>query len=474
MTYNKFDLRYFLEKTDEAGLTLYVDKPVDVTTQVAALCSETTQPTVFRNLKNYPDFQLMDCLTRYRDTQALALGIEAGRPELVMPGYLQLLSKCPGATVEVNESPVKDVIWTGEEANLSRLPVPVPSEGVDFPHLTIKAEDFLFPIISGGMGVTKDPEGTHNTFYTMAKVVDEQRIHFFMLPGHTARNVQAWAERGERCPMALVIGCHPLYEMGAAYTGPHPGFSEFNVIASLLGSSLATIKAESFDLQVPALSEIVIEGYIDPEKAPYLHASSHSDSYAPIISMEPFFDVSTITMRKKPIYRHIQPNRFTEHHSLAEFIVVPPLLKMLRDKGLPVKDVHIPLHSCVNCAIIQMTANNPIEVREAMQTGMAMPLMPRLTIVVDEDIDIYNLNDVLFAVSIRTNGIFDVESFNNTRGYPEPLTTLINGPDDIQMIGNNRWAIDATKPTLAEPAKRLENVRLKARGEGKVRMDDFL
>jgi hypothetical protein len=54
------------------------------------------------------------------------------------------------------------------------------------------------------------------------------------------------------------------------------------------------------------------------------------------------------------------------------------------------------------------------------------------------------------------------------------LTTLINGPEDIQILPNNRWAIDATKPTLAEPNKRLEHVRLKPRGVGTIKLSDFL
>jgi 4-hydroxy-3-polyprenylbenzoate decarboxylase len=236
---------------------------------------------------------------------------------------------------------------------------------------------------------------------------------------------------------------------------------------------VATTKAETLDLQIPALAEIVIEGYIDPEKAPYLHASSHSDSFAPILSLEPFFDITAITMRENPIYRHIQPNRFTEHHSLAEFITVPPLFSLLKAKRLPVIDIHMPLHSCGNCAFIQMRANNPVEVREVMQTAMANPMSPRLTVVVDEDVDIYNTSDVLFALSIRADGLNSVEGFNGTRGLPEPLTTLINSPTDISMLPNNRWAIDATKPSLAQFNRREEFVRLRARGEGKVKLADF-
>jgi 2,5-furandicarboxylate decarboxylase 1 len=474
MSYATADLRSFLQQAEQADLLLRIDKAASVSDEIPALCSETVRPTLFNNLRGFPDFQLCDCLTRFRDTQALALGIERGDPGLVLPGYLERIAQGPSPTVSLGDSPVKEIVWSGEDADLGRLPIPTPSEGVDFAHLNIAREAFDTPVISGGIGVTRDPEGNYNTFFTMAKVIGPQRIQFFMLPGHTQQNVEAWAARGERCPMALVIGCHPAYELGAVYSAPHPGFSEFNLISTLLGQPVPLVKCETLDLQIPALAEIVIEGFIDPRKAPYVHASSHSDSYAPILSLEPFFDVTAISMRKQPIYRHIQPTRFTEHHSLAEFIVLPQLLRIMREAGLPVRDMHMPLRSCGNCAIVQMNANNPEEVRKAMAIAMTTAVAPRLTIVVDEDVDIYNMDDVLFALSIRTSGLDDIAGVTSPQGMPEPLTVLINGPRDIQMLPNNRWAVDATRPSLAEPNRRLESIRLKARGEGRVRLADFL
>lgn len=336
MNHDQSTLQSFLDEAKDAGEFLQIDKEVDIATEIAALCSETTQPTLFTNLKGYEGFQLADCLTRFRPTQALALGLPEGDPSNVIPGYLQKLTAGPGPTVDVDDAPIKEVIWTGDDIDLGRLPVPTPSEGADFPHLGLEKSQFQFPVISSSMGVTRHPDGQLNTFFTMARIVGPNRIHFFMLPGHTKANVDAWTERGEKCPMALIIGCHPVYEMGGCYTGPHEGFSELNIISALLGGApVPIIKAETLDLQIPAMAEIVIEGFIDPETQPYLHASSHSDSYAPIISMEPFFDVTAITMRKNPIYRHIQPNRFTEHHSLAEFMSVPPLLMTLMGEDLP-------------------------------------------------------------------------------------------------------------------------------------------
>ncbi len=99
---------------------------------------------------------------------------------------------------------------------------------------------------------------------------------------------------------------------------------------------------------------------------------------------------------------------------------------------------------------------------------------PRLAIIVDDDIDIYDIKDVLYALSIRAHGTDDVEGFNGVRALAEPLTILIKGPKDIEMLPNNRWAIDATKPAFDEPEHRLEWARLRARGEGKVKLADFL
>ena len=121
----------------------------------------------------------------------------------------------------MDDAPVKEVKWTGADASLRRLPIPTPSEGMDFPHLGVEKKEFDTPCISGGIVITRHPEtGLHNTFFSMAKVMGDQRIQLFMASLHTNANVAAWVEKGERCPIAFAIGCHPAYEFGAAYTGP--------------------------------------------------------------------------------------------------------------------------------------------------------------------------------------------------------------------------------------------------------------
>lgn len=473
MSINTESLRSYLKDVETQQELLTVKKAVDVENEIPALCSETEVPTLFENLKGYSGWRLADCLLRDRIHHGIALKCP---PEAVIGHYASLTARGPGETVPVDDSPAKEVVLMGEAADLGKIPVPIPSEGIEVPHLSLTPEDFATPVISGSVAVTRNPDtGLHNCFFTMAKVDSARRAHCYVFSPHTWENIRAHEALGERCPIALVIGCHPIYELAAAYTGPHLGFSEIQLAAGMLGEAVAVTNCETVDMQVPAYAELVIEGLVDPTLGRYVHTSAHTDTHSPFISNEPFFDVTAITMRSDPIYRHIQPTRFTDHHSICEFITAPMLLNILRSKGLNVRDVAMPLHSAVNCAVIQMTANAREEVREALLNGMTMPFFPRLTIAVDEDVNIYDMNDIIYAVSIRVDPKVDIMTINDIRSFNlEPIATQISGMEDTILRSGSRYAIDATKPPTSQPEKRIKFERLTARGEGKVFLRDFI
>lgn len=142
---------------------------------------------------------------------------------------------------------------------------------------------------------------------------------------------------------------------------------------------------------------------------------------------------------------------------------------------LPVHDVAVPMRSCINAAFIQMSPNCREEVRDTLLTGMSLPFMPRLTVAVDEDVDLQNPEDLLYPLAIRVDPTTDIITLEQTRSFDlEPQTELIPGLEQSKLRSGSRWAIDATKPPLGEPEKRKYFERLKARGEGKVSLSDFL
>jgi len=467
------DLRSFLDEVESRHELLKITKSTDVRTQIPALCSETRIPTLFESLPGFDGFRLSDCLLRDRLHQSIALGCQ---PDEVISHFAKLCARGPGKTVLVKDSPVKHTVWTGDDVDLNKIPVPIPSEGFDVPHLDIKQQDFATPVISGSIAVTKNPENqVHNCFFTMAKVESAKRAHCYIFSPHTWENIRLHQQKGEKTPMALVIGCHPIHELAAAYTGPHPGFSEIQLAAGMLGEAVPLVNCETVDLQVPANAEIIIEGYIDPEVGRYLTTAGHTDTHSPFVSQEPFFDVTAITMRSDPIYRHIQPTRFTDHHAICEFITAPMLLNILKNKGINVHDVAVPMHSALNCAVIQMTANATVEVREALMNAMSMPFFPRVAIAVDKDVDIYDMNDVMYALSIRVNPAADIITVDGIRSFNlEPISLPIEGMEDSLLRDGSRLGIDATKPPLSQPDKRIHFERLKAKGEETVFLKDFI
>jgi len=465
------DLRGYLASVETE--TYCIHKAVNVESEIAALCSEATHPIVFDKLTGFDGWRLADRLIGDRGLQGQVLGCS---PRSVIQTYAGRTAAGPGPTELHADGPVRERIWTGDDANLYRLPVPVPSEGIEVPYLDLHPEAFRAPVISGSIAVTKNPAtGLQNCFFTMAKVVGEQRAHCYIFSPHTWQNIAAYGERGERAPMALVIGCHPAFELAAAYTGPHPGYSELDIAATLIGEPVPLVRCETVDLQIPAAAEVVIEGFIDPEPSRYIHTSAHSDTHTPFISQEPFFDVTAITMRNDPIYRHIQPTRFTDHHAICEFIIAPMLYNVLQAKGLNVHDVAVPMRSALNCGAIQMTAGVREEVVEAVYAGMTNPFFPRLTVAVDEDIDIYDTADLLYALSIRVDATADIYTLANVRSFNlEPQSREIAGLPGGLLRSGARYGIDATKPPLSEPERRVHFERLTARGERRVRLADFL
>ncbi len=467
------DLRSFLDDVDSRVKLLRVSKPVNVQDEIPALCSEITVPTVFESLAGHDSWRLTDCLVRDRVHQAVALKCSADE---VITHYGNLTARGPGEIELVEDTPLNEVTLSGDDVDLDTIPVPIPSEGIDVPHLGIKQADYATPVISGSIAITRHPEtGVHNCFFTMAKVIGKNRIHNYVFSPHTWENIRAWEARGEKAPIALVIGCHPVYELAAAYTGPHPGFSEIQLAAGMLGEKVALTQCKSIDLQVPAFAEVVIEGSVDSNTAQYLTTAGHTDTYSPFYSQEPFIDVSALRMRSDPIYRHIQPTRFTDHHSICEFITAPMLLNVLRGKGLPVKDVLVPLHSVLNCAVIQMTPGAREEVREALLNSMTLPFFPRITIAVDEDINIHSNDDIMYALSMRVDPEKDIMTVDGIRSFNlEPISKPIKGMEDSILRSSSRLGIDATRPPLSQPEERVHFERLRARGEGKVKLKDFV
>ena len=93
----------------------------------------------------------------------------------------------------------------------------------------------------------------------------------------------------------------------------------------------------------------------------------------------------------------------------------------------------------------------------------------------DEDVDIYDMNDVMYALSIRVDPATDIMTAEGIRSFNlEPISTPISGMEDAILRSGSRLGIDATRPPLSQPERRVQFERLRARGEGKVWLKDYV
>jgi 2,5-furandicarboxylate decarboxylase 1 len=191
----------------------------------------------------------------------------------------------------VSDGPVKEVVLKGNDADLSKLPIPT--------HNALDAG----PYICSGLGICKDPEnGKHNVGIYRHMVHDSKTLGSWVYEAHHGYYVwQRYSEMNEPMPFAIAIGHHPGAIMGAISRYPGIG-GEYGSSGGLMNEPLELVPAETVDILVPARAEIVVEGTVHPtelrEEGPFGEWPRYYTATGP----KPVMNVTAITMRKEPIY----------------------------------------------------------------------------------------------------------------------------------------------------------------------------
>ncbi|HET8672882.1 MAG TPA: UbiD family decarboxylase [Thermoleophilaceae bacterium] len=459
------DLRGFL---DSLGAELHViDDEIDPVTQAGILSSESRHPYLLTNLKGFPDWRFTDILASSRELQGRAFGTPAERvvPELAE----RIFKRQPTKRVLLDDAPCKEVKLIGDEADIRRLPIPIHSVGDGGRYL------------GSGMTVTKDPDsGIANVAIIRTHIRDDEprRVGFWMAARHNWAHYMKHEARGDKMPMAFVIGLHPAYEILANYSGDHTGFDEFELAASVIGEDLPMVRCETIDLEVPAASEIVIEGLVPPEvREPEGPFGEFTGFQGGKVGTAPVMEITAITHRRDPIFRHMQATLFTDHQPLVALPMEAALFKRVSEVqgGMAIHDVHVPGWASLFVAIIQMT---PRWDGQAQAVGLAalssVNLHPKVVIVVDEDVDIYNAEDVIWALSTRMDPQRHVHVIPNERIHPLDQSVPPFGTDVTVMRFGGKVVLDATKPPTSRATARREFTRVTPQGRGDTTLDAVL
>lgn len=456
------DLRSYLEQIEDK--LLHVDRETDVVNQLGELISQAPGPIMFHQLKDYPDWRLCDLLVKTRVFQAIALGTS---PELVVPHLAERIAKQDGSCRLVETGPVKEEIFLGAAANLFDLPIPK--------HSDVDSGRY----IGSGMCVTKDPDtGVRNVACLRIEIKGERHTAFMMVPRDTWRHFNKWEKRGEPMPMAVAIGCHPAYDIATNVSLAY-GVDELELASALLGEPVDLVKCETIDMEVPAWSEIVIEGLVWPgvreEEGPF-------GEFTCFISGEgrnPVWDVTAITRRKDAIFRQMQATEFTEHQVLCGLPMEAVIYNRIKDVNgyIDLKDVHVPPWASQWLTVVQMTAHYEGQVRDVLLNTLSSPyLHPKIAVAVDPDVNIYDPADLMWAISTRVNPARDVLIIPDARIHPMDISC-----PEISPPGESTWQrlggkmlIDATMPSTFQGKARERFRRCRPMGWGEVKLADFL
>ncbi|MBI4788107.1 MAG: phenylphosphate carboxylase subunit beta [Chloroflexi bacterium] len=435
------DLREFIACCEQDGelkrVTAQVDWDLELS-HIAKLNEEKGGPALlFENVKDYGSPVLTSaCTTTNRLALIMGMPKETSLVEIMREWVKRTKTKVPPRFVD--KAPCKENIDMGDKVNLFKFPVPkvYPKDGGRFFGTTAYC-------------VTKSPKtGWVNLGTYRLQMLDERTLGTQFIKGkHADMMLKEYAELKKPMPVAAVIGGDPLlFVLGAARIPASE--SELDYAGAIRGFPLDVVKGETVDLPIPATAEIVVEGEVDPvAMLPEGPFGEYTGYYSGIgTTPRPFIKVKCVTYRNDPIFWLTTVGRaVTDTHMTMALSYGATLWQELEQMHVPgIKSVYCPPEGAGRfIAIIsvkQMYPGHAAHVGTAAISTEMGAYGLKTVIVVDEDIDAWDLPRVLYALSFRFN---PARAEFIKRGRSTPLDPSL--PIDAREI-TSRIIMDATIP----------------------------
>ena len=322
--------------------------------------------------------------------------------------------------------------------------------------------------ITLGLVATKHPEtGTRNLGVYRMQIIDKTHaLMHWQKHKRGAHHGDISKERGEKIPVAIIIGGEPATIFSSIAPVPE-GLDKYLFAGITKKEGIKTVKCKTIDLDVPANAEIVLEGYVDPEdirdEGPF---GDHTGYYTPV-EPYPTFTLTGIMRRKDPIYvttvvgKPVLEDAYIGKVIERSFL---PLIQMLQPE---VVDYSMPSAGWFQgLAIISIKKRYPGQAKKVMMGlwGMGQLSLTKTFVVVDDDINVHDMNDVIWAITTRADAARDTIIINNTpTDTLDPASPLVN-------LGS-KMGIDATQKTKEEGYEREIQQQVKVDNETKNLVD---
>lgn len=443
------DLRGWLDKVESFGELRHV-RGAHWDTELGAIAElsyRTPEPKalLFDDIEGYATGRVLTGSTGSARRLGLTLGLGDDLDDAAVVAALRGKPSVWAATARdhptetVTSSPLLDNVIEGRDVNLFDLPVP-----------RWHAEDGGRFIGTGCLVITCDPEtkDINGGCYRMEVVEDGRSATIAAVPGkHGAQHIQRWFDRGEKAPVVVSFGHHPVLLVTGGTEVP-TGISELEYAGAILGERLPVLTGEHTGLPIPAGSEVAIEGWLSPDhladEGPFGEWTGY---YSGKRRPAPALEIAKLHHRDDPILLGAPPGKPPHDYSYMRTVMKSAMIEdALTGAGVPgIRGAWA--HEAGGGRLFVAVSVETRYVGHSKQVGHLTAQLPaaaymnRFVVVVDDDIDVANLDEVVWAMSTRCDPARDIDVVGGTWGSKlDPL--LVDGAPPY----NSRAVLDATRP----------------------------
>jgi 4-hydroxy-3-polyprenylbenzoate decarboxylase len=458
------DLRDFIKQLEKQGelkrITVEVDPYLEMTEISDRVLKQEGPALLFENPKgsNIPVLANLfgtphrvamgmgaDSVTELREIGKLLAYLKEPEPPKGMkdamekiPVFKQVLNMAPKV---ISSPPCQEVIRVGDEVDLSVFPIQ-----------TCWPDDAA-PLITWPLVITKGPnKDRQNLGIYRQQVIGKNKVIMRWLAHRGgALDFKEWQEEhpGEPFPVAVALGADPATIL-AAVTPVPDSLSEYAFAGLLRGSKTEVANCLSNDLQVPASAEIVLEGFIYPDEmaaeGPY---GDHTGYYNEVDEF-PVFTVERITQRQAPIYHSTYTGRPPDEPAILGVALNEVFIPILQKQFPEIIDFYLPPEGCsYRMAVISMKkqyAGHAKRVMLGTWSYLRQFMYTKFVIVVDEDVDVRNWQDVIWAITTRMDPARDLTILENTPidylDFASPVSGL---GSKVGFDATNKWPGETTR-----------------------------
>jgi len=349
-----------------------------------------------------------------------------------LPVLKQVLNMAPK---ELSKAPCQEIVWEGKDVDLAKLPIQTCWPGD------------VGPLITWGLTVTKGPHKTRQNLgiYRQQVIAPNKVIMRWLAHRGGALDFRDFtlANPGQPYPIAVALGADPATILGAVTPVPD-SLSEYQFAGLLRGAKTEIIKCLTHDLQVPASAEIVLEGYIYPDETAVEGPFGDHTGYYNEQETFPVFTIERITMRRDPIYHSTYTGKPPDEPAILGVALNEVFVPLLQKQFTEIVDFYLPPEGCsYRMAVVSMKkqyAGHAKRVMFGVWSFLRQFMYTKFIIVTDDDVNIRDWKEVIWAITTRVDPARDTLIVENTPidylDFASPVSGL---GGKMGLDATNKW-----------------------------------